>query len=609
MVTRDIKVRIKSLTDLQERPHNDLTDRNTSDAHPQSSITGLSSDVAALNAHIASTVVHGVTGTVVGTTNSQTISNKTLDNTNTTTVKDVNLTIQGNLDMSKQMQFDVSSISPATTRKVTLQDSDITMESTIGSQTKVNTHSALTTTVHGVGASDVESTLGSQTKVNIHSALTTGIHGFVITTPVVDQILKYNGINFINGAQLAVGAGPGVIFYLDATEIIPPGPGPQTIAIETLSKTPTGGGEVSETVTVNNSTGMIDQYLYNTALNILSIPAGEWTFDTYCYVDDATNVSQILISVGRVFIGAGTIAITGAGTSRTATVTGGTPFLASDYNVDISLTSYIITPTAVLRIVGYTSDSVVTVETLATYSNETDVTYSADRFLFQDTTGEINNTVTPALFTHTTVEPAFASNVTDKLTVRYYGKTDHVGDIVITIVHNGTTHYTRIHTPLPTLHNDLAGLQGGSANEYFHLTSAEYTGTGTGVFVRQTALGTMATQNASNVAITGGSITGTTITLTGLILPVVTKLGAYILTTSDYLCLCDATGGTFTISLPATAGITGRQYIIKKIDSSGNSVTIDGNLAETIDGALTRSLNLQYEAITIQTDGLNWFIV
>ncbi|MFA5407037.1 MAG: hypothetical protein WC307_06795, partial [Candidatus Nanoarchaeia archaeon] len=33
-------------------------------------------------------------------------------------------------------------------------------------------------------------------------------------------------------------------------------------------------------------------------------------------------------------------------------------------------------------------------------------------------------------------------------------------------------------------HNDLSSLQGGTTNEYYHLTSAEYTGTGTGNFVR-----------------------------------------------------------------------------------------------------------------------------
>lgn len=37
------------------------------------------------------------------------------------------------------------------------------------------------------------------------------------------------------------------------------------------------------------------------------------------------------------------------------------------------------------------------------------------------------------------------------------------------------------------LHNDLGSIQGGTSGEYYHLTSAEYTGTGTGNFVRATS--------------------------------------------------------------------------------------------------------------------------
>lgn len=43
---------------------------------------------------------------------------------------------------------------------------------------------------------------------------------------------------------------------------------------------------------------------------------------------------------------------------------------------------------------------------------------------------------------------------------------------------------TPISQGVATNHNNLAGLQGGAVNEYYHLTSAEYTGTGTGNFVR-----------------------------------------------------------------------------------------------------------------------------
>lgn len=84
---------------------------------------------------------------------------------------------------------------------------------------------------------------------------------------------------------------------------------------------------------------------------------------------------------------------------------------------------------------------------------------------------------------------------------------------------------------------------------------------------------------------------------------------ALTLTSSHYTVLCNASGGTFTITLPTAVGISGRIYNIKKIDSTGNAVTIDGNAAETIDGDTTKSLNLQNESITIQCDGSNWYII
>jgi hypothetical protein len=73
--------------------------------------------------------------------------------------------------------------------------------------------------------------------------------------------------------------------------------------------------------------------------------------------------------------------------------------------------------------------------------------------------------------------------------------------------------------------------------------------------------------------------------------------------------LYDATGGASTVNLPAAASNTNAQITVKKVDASVNSVTIDGNLAETIDGALTQVLNAQYESITVVSDGSNWFII
>ena len=73
--------------------------------------------------------------------------------------------------------------------------------------------------------------------------------------------------------------------------------------------------------------------------------------------------------------------------------------------------------------------------------------------------------------------------------------------------------------------------------------------------------------------------------------------------------LVDASGANRTITLPTAASAKWRKYIIKKIDASANTVTIDADAAETIDGALTQVLAAQYDFIEIQSDGTQWWIV
>jgi Cu/Ag efflux protein CusF len=64
-----------------------------------------------------------------------------------------------------------------------------------------------------------------------------------------------------------------------------------------------------------------------------------------------------------------------------------------------------------------------------------------------------------------------------------------------------------------------------------------------------------------------------------------------------------------TITLPPALGARFRKYIIKKMDATANTVTIDADGAETIDGALTYVLSVQYQAIEIQSDGTSWIII
>lgn len=86
---------------------------------------------------------------------------------------------------------------------------------------------------------------------------------------------------------------------------------------------------------------------------------------------------------------------------------------------------------------------------------------------------------------------------------------------------------------------------------------------------------------------------------------VVTKTGTYTATTSDGLILCN---GTFTINLPTAASVgAGWVYQIKNIGTG--TVTIDGNASETIDGQTTIALAVQYDNLTICSDGSNWLIL
>lgn len=88
-----------------------------------------------------------------------------------------------------------------------------------------------------------------------------------------------------------------------------------------------------------------------------------------------------------------------------------------------------------------------------------------------------------------------------------------------------------------------------------------------------------------------------------------TKTSNYTAAQTDFTLLCDATSGNITVTLPAAASNSGRIYVIKKIDASANTVTIDGNASETIDGATTVVLSAQYASKMIQCDGSNWFIL
>lgn len=71
----------------------------------------------------------------------------------------------------------------------------------------------------------------------------------------------------------------------------------------------------------------------------------------------------------------------------------------------------------------------------------------------------------------------------------------------------------------------------------------------------------------------------------------------------------DTTGGAFSITLPKAALHSGRLLVIKRINAGANNLTIDGDGAETIDGAATVALTTQWETRTLTSNGTAWLVL
>jgi hypothetical protein len=83
----------------------------------------------------------------------------------------------------------------------------------------------------------------------------------------------------------------------------------------------------------------------------------------------------------------------------------------------------------------------------------------------------------------------------------------------------------------------------------------------------------------------------------------------YTITNTDsyYTLICNTSTNTITVTLPTASTNNGRVLIIKRVGV--NSVTIDVQGSETIDGAVSRLLNANYRGVVVQSDGINWFVI
>lgn len=88
-----------------------------------------------------------------------------------------------------------------------------------------------------------------------------------------------------------------------------------------------------------------------------------------------------------------------------------------------------------------------------------------------------------------------------------------------------------------------------------------------------------------------------------------TESSNYTAVATDDVILVDASSGNVTITLPTAVGNSGKVFYIKKIDTSINTVIVDGDGTETVEGELTQVIGLQDDFLTLFSDNSNFRII
>ena len=326
--------------------------------------------------------------------------------------------------------------------------------------------------------------------VNIHPSLSLNdLSDVSVPSPATDNVLTWNGIEWVDAAVGATSAGSGVNFYY-ATPVInsitgdagisEDGTTGNGIQVATFSRIPvTTGATLLVAGLAENDIRAFAAWGQDAEIGRTQIDSGLWEFYDYANVSSQIDETYIIHGIYQVVdITGSTITTTGTGILRTATITNsgftGTYFNGSATNTEAS---YLQTPSGIFQISAVTDVNNVTIITPAVsgYTNESGVSGSTWNILFTGSTEEINvESPTINLYQTKIIAPAFAVDETDKLGQIIYTNTNvSPGSRTLTLYYNGTDSASFVITPFVTLHNDLPGLQGGSGEERYHITEPQ----------------------------------------------------------------------------------------------------------------------------------------
>jgi hypothetical protein len=143
----------------------------------------------------------GITSGPAGLTDTQALTNKTIGNTNTLTVKDGSFTLQSTADTTKQAKFSLTSITTGNTRTFTLPDLSDTVVTLTATQTLTNK----TLTSATINTPTITNATISADALTGFTVSNTGtVYGISVSTGVITTAGSVgSGANVTNGVQAA----------------------------------------------------------------------------------------------------------------------------------------------------------------------------------------------------------------------------------------------------------------------------------------------------------------------------------------------------------------------------------------------------------------------
>lgn len=161
-------------------------------------------------------------GSIVSTSDTQTLSNKTLGNTNVITVLDGNFTMQDNGDNTKQAQFQLSGNTTGTTRIYSLPDATGTLVDLASTQT-LSGKTLTSPTINAPAISNA--TISANTITGFTTSNTGNIYGIAVTTGTISgSVLATLSVpttalanTAVTPSKLATGATPAFVTTSEST--------------------------------------------------------------------------------------------------------------------------------------------------------------------------------------------------------------------------------------------------------------------------------------------------------------------------------------------------------------------------------------------------------